>query len=682
MRIIIISAVMCLGFFMANAQPSASNPLLKESNEPIAWDDFSPAFITAATTTLIAATDADIKSIAAAKPGSPAAANTLEAFDALQYHLTNLSLKLGVIASTYESDPIRLCAQKEQERLSLYFTNLYLNEGLYRALKQYEASAAKLPANHQKFLRETLFAFEKNGMKLDAAARTVLAGLNEKLVSFGLQFDNNIAESKDSIVFKAKDLEGVPDAIKEAWKQPNGSYLVNINGPNYTNILKYAIPAETRHQVFLKDHNRAYPKNMSVLDSLLYYRDVYAHKLGFRSYAEYALKDKMAAIPENAWKFETNLVEKLKPQAAKELAELKALKQKLHPGDGEFTEWDISFYLNQLMDTKYKVNSQEVMQYFEMNNTLRGMFSVYEKLFDIQIKETKNLPVWDSKVLTYDLYKDGKKAGSFYLDLYPRKNKYTHFACYPVTASSTSDGQEILPVSALLCNFPEGNAQEPSLLNHRDVETLFHEFGHLVHTMMARSDIASQSLLGIKQDFIEAPSQFLENWCWEYESLSLFAKNYKTGAVLPKPLFDKMKQTQLVGISIQYMRQLFFGMLDFTFEDRYDLVKTKGLDQVTKDVYAMQQLPYPEGSHTICSFGHLNGYGAQYYGYLWSKVFAQDMFTVFEKNGVMNTSKGILYRKEILEKGASEEEMDMLRHFLGREPNSDAFLRSLGIDRK
>jgi Zn-dependent oligopeptidase len=195
-----------------------------------------------------------------------------------------------------------------------------------------------------------------------------------------------------------------------------------------------------------------------------------------------------------------------------------------------------------------------------------------------------------------------------------------------------------------------------------------------------RSDIASQPF-SIKSDFVEAPSQFLENWCWEYASLKLFAKNYKTGEPLPESLFNKMKQSQLVQTAIGNITQVYYGLIDFTYEDKYDSIRGKSINEVSRDLYKVMQIPFPEGTHFICAFTHLNGYGANYYGYLWSKVFAQDMFSVFQKNGVMDTNTGIRYRKEILEIAGSIDETEMLRRFLGREPNSDAFMRSLGIEK-
>jgi Zn-dependent oligopeptidase len=517
-------------------------------------------------------------------------------------------------------------------------------------------------------------------MKLDDNGRKSLKAINDKIISYGTQFDRNIAEYKDSLKFNAQQIAGVPEADTKPWKRADGTYSVQVNGPNYLSILENAADPETRKAILVKYNNRAYPANITVLDSLLYYRQKLAITLGFKTYAQYALVQKMAGKPAVVWHFLDDLRDKLSANLQPEIDEINNLKHKMHPelANEPCYGWDNGYYSKKLLDSKYQLNTDEVKQYFEMNSTITGMFNFYQKLLNIRITEVKGLPVWYSKVKSYELFMDGKKMGTFFLDLYPRPNKYTHFETANISLYHRTGNQEILPVGTLICNFPEGSATQPSIMEHGDVITMFHEFGHLIHFLLCHHVIASQNAFATKGDFVEAPSQFMENFCWDYSCLKLFARNYKTGQVLPVELFNKMKRSQLFGITRQYMRQVYFGMIDFTYEDRYDEVKQKGVDQIERDLFSMTRQPYA-GTHFICSFGHLNSYGANYYGYLWSKVFAQDIFSVFDKNGVLNQTLGIKYRKTVLEKGATEEETTMLRNFLGRKPNSKAFLTSLGL---
>jgi len=678
MKKLLIFALITINGFV-QAQNSSTNILLRHDNKPIDFSKIDAATIQEAVAIVIKSSDEKINKIIAANPQT--IANTLTALDDFEYELTDLSMKIGLIQSTYSDETIRKTAYAEREKLSMYGSKVSLNEPLYKALKKFSlAKNIVLTAPQKKFISEEIISFEKNGMKLSAADRKPLEEINNKLIKFGNEFDKNIAESKDSLTFSENELKGIDTETLQSWKRPNGNYVVTVNGPNTIKIGENAENSNTRKIFGEHYNNRAYPQNIVVLDSLLYYRNLYANKLGFNSYASYALVTRMAAKPENVWAFENDLIKKLTPLVTDEVNTLKSFKKEVSPTESDtLYGWDFSYYSKKMLNVKYQLDKDEVKEYFEMNNTLAGMFKVYESLLGIQIKPTTNMPVWDNKVKTYEIWSDGKKAGSFYLDLYPRANKYTHFACFGISQYMKNGSVETLPIAALICNFPEGTTNEPSLLPHSDVVTMFHEFGHLVHRLLCHPAIASQSSSAVKRDFIEAPSQFLENWCWEYDALKLFAKHYKTGEVLPKSLFDKMKQTQLVNVGSFYIRQISLGLTDFTYEDKYQETKQKGVLQVYKELSALNQMPFNDNNHMICSFGHLNGYAANYYGYLWSKVYAQDMFSVFEKNGVMDSATGIRYRKEILEKGGTVPEIEMVEQFLGRKPNSDAFLESLGI---
>jgi thimet oligopeptidase len=669
--------------FIASAQnPMLTNPLLVHSNQPIQFENFSTANIREAVSAIIKVSDGRVKKIIAIPAGKQTVANTLMKFDELNYDLTDVGTKVGLVASTYSDDSARNEANAQLEKLGSYGADLFLNVDLYKALQRFSQSAVakQLSPTQKKFLKETMIAFEVNGMKLNDDGRKKLKVINDKLIDFGNDFDKNLAEFKDSIEYTQADLAGVPETASAPWKRPNGKYMLRINGPNELTILKYAGLDATRHSMYSKYMNRAYPANITALDSLFYYRQKLADQLGYKTYAEYALVTKMAGKPATVWAFLNDLQAKLTPGVAPELDELKELKQAQQPGaETTIQPWDIYHYSDKLLDTKYKLNTDELKQYFEMNNTVQGMFAVYHKLFNIDFREVKGLPVWNPKIKSYELWMDGKKMGTFFLDLFPRPNKYTHFETAPIAMYRIANGKEILPVGTLICNFPEGTATEPSLLDHQDVITMFHEFGHLIHFLLCHPVISSQYAFGVKPDFVEAPSQFLENFCWNYDCLKLFAKNYKTGKILPKSLFDKMKASQKSGEAMYEIRQVSLSDIDFTYEDHYNAIKNEGIDQVEIDEWAMNQTPYPSGTHFICGFTHLNGYGANYYGYLWSKVYAQDIFSVFEQHGVLDQATGVRYRKDILQEGSQEDEMAMLRHFLGREPNSKAFLKSLGL---
>jgi thimet oligopeptidase len=660
--------------------PASSNPLLIHSNNPIAWDKVNAKVIRNAVAQVIRLSDLRVKNIVSGiKPGT-GTGSTLVALDLLFYDIYDLDMKLQLMSNSNPSDSTRSAAEEGDQALTDYQTTLALNEPLYKTIKAYDAlSGSSLKPNQKKYIQELIQYLENNGMKLDSADRRDLQGIKDKITMLGIEFDRNIGTSRDSVSFTENDLKGVPDNLKLKWKNGNGDYVLYINTPNYTDISKYAISDATRKQMYYKYNNRAYPKNISVLDSLLYYRQQSAQKLGYNSYAAYKLTDKMAATPQAVWNFENNLVEKLAPKVVSDLASLRAIKHQMYPElpDTIFA-WDVEYYKNILLDTKYKLNTDELKEYFEMNQTISGMFETYHRLFGIAVKETFGLPTWYSKVRTFDMYVGSKKVGSFYFDLYPRQNKYTHFACFAISEANQNGGKEILPVAALICNFPEAGKGEPTLISHSDVIILFHEFGHLVADMVVRSDLITQPA-SLKADFVEAPSQFLENFCWQYASLKIFAKNYKTGAVLPESLYNKMKESEHVLDGLDYTTQVYYSMIDFTFEDKYDSIRGMDLTSVTKTLYRFRQIPFPDGTHMICAFNHLSGYGANYYGYLWSRVFAQDIFSVFEKNAVMDPKTGERYRKEILEVAGSQQEMDLLRHFLGREPNSDAFMRSIGL---
>ena len=371
---------------------------------------------------------------------------------------------------------------------------------------------------------------------------------------------------------------------------------------------------------------------------LLVQRKKKAELLGFPTFAAYQTADRMSKTPEAVWSFENGTISPGKGKNRKDLQELVEEKRKhLNQSMASTIEpWETSFYGNLLLVNKYSVNSEEVKEYFELNNVTDGMFKITQQLFGVKYLEDKNASVWHPDVKAFDVQQNGNTIGRFYLDLFPRPNKYTHAACFPVRKGKQEGKARQNPIAALLCSFNAPTPGKPALLSHSQANTYFHEFGHVLHNMLTTAELASQSGTAVKRDFVEAPSQIFENWVWNYESLKLFARHYKTGEVLPKALFDKMLAAKNVGSGLDASRQPSLGILDMTLHDRYDPNGPKTTSEIAKEVYN-QVLPFRfvEGIAFHAAFGHLLGYAAGYYSYMWSRVFAEDMFSVFEQNGIL-----------------------------------------------
>ena len=305
------------------------------------------------------------------------------------------------------------------------------------------------------------------------------------------------------------------------------------------------------------------------------------------------------------------------------------------------------------------------------------------QLYGVDIEEKPTLPVWHEDVRAYEVSENGKRIGLFYLDFFPRDNKYSHAACFDIqSGKQLLEGSYATPYSALVCNFTPPSGDRPSLLTHRDVETLFHEFGHLMHQLLTTSPYAAFSGTSVMRDFVEMPSQIMEHWAWQPEALKQFSHHWQTGESLPDELIEKLIATKHLNSGLDAQQQMFYGVLDMTLHDRFDADANDG-GNITELVAQLQNeytlFPAVEGSHFEASFGHLVGYAAGYYGYLWSRVYADDMFSKFEEDGIFDLQTGTALRRAVLAKGNTEEPMDLIREFLGREPNMNAFLHHLGV---
>ncbi len=690
MRSVMLARLLCLLLLVTPAALAVStstehdNPIFNDFNETIQFDKITATHVTAGTEEGIKNSRATLQSIYTIPSQRRTFENTMLALDDMYNDLLGVYSCIYLLSNSHPDKDIRTASSEQVAVLSKYNNELGLDEELYRSVKEYAKTneAQQLTGYKAKFVTETVRSFERNGFALSREKRNELKAIQDKASDLSLSFNKNIADHKDSLVVSEQEMEGLQEDYKASHKRPGGTYTIGLSYPDYQPFMKYATSESARKALYIKYNNRASNKNLDVLKDMLIERQRMASLLGYKTFAQYQVEERMVKKPEVVWDFENSLIDKVKVKAKMDYDELLEVKRKHRndPGASVINPWEASFYNNLLLIEKYQLDQEEVKEYFELNTVLDGLFTVAQTLFSVKFNEVSNPPVWHKDVRLFEVTRDGKTIGRFYLDLFPRENKFTHAACFRIIGGKETPRGYQMPQAALLCNFPPATAEKPALMPHSQVETFFHEFGHVLHNMLTTAPLQSMSGTYVARDFVEAPSQIFENWTWDYASLKLFAKHYKTGAPLPKPLFDKMLAAKNVGSGLATSQQILYGVLDMTLHDGYD---PNGPESTTEVVKRLQNritlYPFLEGTNFQAAFGHLTGYAAGYYGYLWSQVYSADMFSVFEQNGILDPVTGGRYRDIILAKGSTEDELDIVRQFLGREPNQEAFLKGLGL---
>jgi thimet oligopeptidase len=665
----------------------STNPLLGKFNEVIQFADLNAENIKEATEISIKEARESLEKLYTIPKKQRTFDNTMLELDNIYNKAGNVYGCVYLMGSVHPDEAVRNQAQESNAEFAKFFNELQLDENLYIAVKDYSetAEAKNLTGYKQRFVEKTVEDFERNGFALPKEKRNELKVINDKLSDLSILFQKNIAEVSDYLIVDKSEIDGLQEDYKNARRQEDGTYKIDLSYPSYIPFMKFSNSESARKKLYTLFNNRAATRNPEVLIKVLMLRQQMAELLGFKTYAEYRTGDRMAKTPQNVWDFENNLVDKLKEKARMDYDELLSVKRAKLGSDtiNVIQPWEAGYYNNILLKEKYNLDQNLVKEYFETNNVINGLFQIAQHLYDVEFEEVPNPSVWYEGVRLFNVKQDGKVISRFYIDLYPRANKFSHAASFPmIGGKETVDGYQ-LPTATLVCNFPAPTADMPSLLPHGDVETFFHEFGHVLHSVLTKTKLSSQAGTSVARDFVEAPSQMFENWVWTYDALKLFAKHYKTGEVLPKELFDKMLAAKNVGSGLAYTQQVYYGILDFNLHDKYDPTSSKPVVEIQKELQNKITLyPYLEGTQMFAAFGHLMGYAAGYYSYLWALVYAQDMFSVFEKNGVMDVNTGKRYRDIVLANGGSRDELEMVKEFLGREPKQDAFFKSIGLDVK
>ena len=612
--------------------------------------------------------------------------NTVLPLDEISNVLGQASGQFGFLSQVSADEELRGVAHRQEERLSVFAAGLGFREDIDRALKAYASRAEleALPDDARRLLEFSLRDYRRNGLDLDRETRDELQALQERLVGLGIQFRKHIDDYEDHIEVGRNELDGLPDSYIERLRtvEVDGAvrYQIGLDYPELHPFLDSAHDGELRRELFHKNHNKAADTNIEILEEALGVRSSMATLLGFESWAAYALEIKMAKQADAVLEFLEDLEERLQAKLAIDLGRLGEQQERRTGVKGPIDIADWRYYTNQVIQEQYQVDPFAVAAYFPLDAVLDGMFRIYEELVGVKFVRRPDVvdSAWHEDAQPFDIVDpaSGEALARFYMDLYPRPGKFGHAAAFTLRGGRrlADDGYQ-RPISAIVANFTKPTESSPSLLRHTEVVTLFHEFGHILHQTLTTSRYTRFSGTRVERDFVEAPSQMLEHWCWQPDMLGSFSRHYESGDPLPKSLIDRMIEAKHTSSAIATLRQVYFSRLDLAYHSN----SGRNTDEIARDLHSITGFPFPENTHFQAGFGHLFGYDAGYYGYLWSRVFGDDMFTRFEAPGASVSSVGAEYRQHILEPGGTADADQLIHRFLGREPNADAFLRELGL---
>ncbi|WP_428042870.1 M3 family metallopeptidase [Candidatus Avelusimicrobium fimicolum] len=589
----------------------------------------------------------------------------------------------GFLSYVSTDKQFRDAANDLQMQISQYMVDVATRRDVYKAIREYTDTNPRLDPVQAKLVKEMLIGFKNSGMDLNDADLEKFKALNKEKAEYIIKFDKNIQEYKDPLAVTQEQLRGLgEDYIQKLSKTDDGKYLVTLDYPDYVPFMQNADDEQARKELEFKFNRRGGQENVELLEKTLTLRREIARLLGYKNHAELRLEDRMAKNPKTVMAFLKDLQKKLKPLGKKEDKEMIAYKNsKTGKNSRTLYSWESGYWSNKFRKENLELDSEKIKEYFPSQVVIDGMLDLFGGVFGITF-EPVDIPVWHPDVKAFKI-KDkasGELVAYFYMDLYPREGKYKHAACFGlVEGEEKQDGTYQIPFVAIVANLNKPSGDTPSLLKHSEVETLFHEFGHVLHNALTKAKYSAFSGTSVSWDFVEAPSQMLERWAWDPQVLKKISRHYKTGEALPDDLIKRMIAAKNFGAGGMYLRQDFFAQYDMSLHTADTTPDTTKLYfELTKKI---RGLPLTKGTIPQASFGHImGGYDAGYYGYLWSEVIAEDFFGEFKKNGIFNPETGLKFRREILEKGGTLDEEKMVENFLGRPADNKPFLKSIGLE--
>ncbi|MDD9899244.1 MAG: M3 family metallopeptidase [Candidatus Melainabacteria bacterium] len=693
-----------------------TNPLLNYQ-EFVPYEQIKAEHIVPAVKQAIEQSQAELEQILAKQDLNFAGA--MQSFIEMEKILERVWNPVENLLSLMGQDDIRDAANEARPLVVEFYNNYSLDPRVYKLVKDYSQTdeAKALTGERKRHLETTLLDFRLSGAELEGKDKEEFKELNLKLSELSQKFSDNATDSKfELVIADSSDLAGLPDDILAGAKRKADemreqgaeiaadAWLFNLDYPSYGPFMKFADSGALRKQLYLAylakattNANRGLlGEKDDSLDNEPLIAQIFAAKLrktkllGFKNYAELSLETKMAPSPEEVTEFLQRLASKSKALAQSEYQDLVAYQKEIGYHNTEnnpekIYPWDRDYLSEKLRKAKFDFDTNLTKPYFELRNTIDGMFNIARTLFSIELEQVNNIEAWHDDVEVYQLKnKDGSLIGSFYMDLYPRDIKRQGAWVMPLVAASTDiNAQRIKPQCTLVCNLTKPHEGEPSLLTHMEVVTLFHEFGHALHHLFSTVELEPLSGTNVEWDFVELPSQLNENFAWERESLETFAKHHETGEAIPQDLLDKMLAARTFNEGLACIRQLEFGLFDLAIHMRESAEDSRSPNDIFKEIVDKYGLfEVWQGTNFPCSFSHIfaGGYAAGYYSYKWAEVLEADAFSRFQKEGVLNSSLGQEYREKILERGDAEPPMELFKDFMGREPKEDALLERMGLE--
>jgi len=593
----------------------------------------------------------------------------LAAYDSATAALGNNASRANLASNVHPDPQVRQAAERCEQQIDALSVEISLDRQVYDALVAAQPSGTSPDTRH--WLDRTLLEFRRAGVDRDPATRERVRSLNEELVKIGQDFSRNIRDDVRTVELYPTELAGMPsDFVAAHPPGANGKVTITTNYPDYFPLMTYASSAKAREALWRAYRLRGYPKNEEVLAHMIEKRHALATLLGYSSWAAYATEDKMTKTEKVAADFIEKVSKAAESRAREEYAQLLDLKRRQAPSASQVEPWEQDYLEDQYKSQRFGFESQSLRPYFEYSRVKQGVMDITSRMFGISYRRVSDAAVWHPDVETYDVLDGTELLGRIHLDMHPREGKYKHAAQFPL-----SIGQRGIraPEGVLVCNFPKPG-EAPALMQHSEVETFFHEFGHLLHHVFAGNQRwATVSGVRTEWDFVEVPSMLLQEWASDPQTLELFAKHYQTGAPIPAELVQKLHDSREFGKALYTRRQMFLSALSLELHNRAPGFSATDLAFRLQDKYVPFRRELVPGAYFHLSFGHLEGYSAVYYTYAWSVVIAKDLLTVFEQNGMLNSASAHRLRSAILEPGGSREAALLVRDFLGRDFSFKAY---------